>query len=101
VVFELREMLMIAIQVCDCQYRRDEGSIESPFHGKEEEEEVELPGLGIVPVSGCEDELSTLEYVDTLVSQAGPLPVSVRILTACVFHRHPTPYPINHIPSAY
>jgi len=69
---------------------------------KEEEEEAVIPGLEFVPASGCEDEPSTLEYISPLVSQAGPLPVSVRIPTARVFHHHPTPYPVlNCIPSAY
>ena len=85
----------------DCQYRRDEGSIESPFHGKEEEEEAELPGLGIVPASGCEGEPSTLEYVDTLVPQVEPPPVSVCIPRARVFRCRPTPYPFDRIPLAY
>jgi len=81
-------MLTTTIQVRDCQYCRDEGSIKSPFHGKEEEEEAELPGLGIVPASGCEGEPFTLEYVDTSAPQVEPPPVSVRIPRAHVFHHH-------------
>jgi len=101
VVLGLWEALTTSNQVCDCQYCWDEGLIESPFHGKEEEEEAELPGLGIVPASGCEGEPSTLEYVDTSAPQVEPPPVSVRIPRARVFRHRPTPYPFDHIPLAF
>jgi len=75
--------------------------VESPFY-KEEEEDNDVLGLEVVPASGCEDEPSSLEYVSPLVSQEGPLPVSVHILTAHVFHRPPTPYPLSGcMPLAY
>jgi len=89
------------LQVRECQYHRNEGSIESPFHGKEEEEEVDIPGLEIVLASGCEGEPSTLEYVDTSILPVAPPPVLVHIPTARIFRCHPTPYPMDRIPLAF
>ena len=74
--------ILNTFQVCECQYRRDEGSIESSFYGKEEEEEAVVLALEIVPASGVGGEPSTLEYVDTSVLPVAPPPVSVRIPTA-------------------
>jgi len=75
--------------------------VESPFC-KEEEEDDSVPGLEVVPASGCENEPSTLEYVSPPVSQEGPLPVSVCIPVAHIFHCCPMPYPsLDCIPPAY